>query len=1151
MNKKFSKFALVFIPVLVVLSVILCFTVFSTDSNETSEYTLSFSYDDNNLTASVAGITTDERAVYLTIPSTVVKPNTEVTYTVTSIKDSAFKNKTVILRELSIPSTVTTIGASAFEGSRLYGEVTIPSTVLTIGNNAFKGCKGISSVVLPSSITSLGTGVFQNCTALQTINLDSVTSIGASAFEGCYGLYYVNIHSGITTLSNNAFKNCYALNGQIDLSGVTAIGTDVFYGCSNVKSVVVSNHSSFTFSELYSCPGIEEFLVAEGNTLYTSIDGVLYSTDTKTLLHYPQAKENTVYTVPEHVEAIGSYAFYQATGIDKLIMGENVKAIGNGAFSKSTLKETYIPDTVNRIVFDVFLGCEDLEMVILGRGLDTIGIDCFRDTPDTLQVYALNPNLDQPNDVVNFTYIDPQSCQNHIYGYVDIAPTCDSNGYNVCVACERRSYVNSLGHMGDILESYPLTCTQNEYLVVDCYRCGEVGTVILTECSGHLLTSQRVEKTASTPGYTVNFCSVCKQTFIDDYTPFAPQCADCQTEDFIVNEIVVRESSCGVGGYSFQCCAGCGSFVSGTSLPVVEHTLVTVRTVKSSCSVNGQLVEKCLVCDEYVYTPLPLAEHTHSWYSLDSQRGYQYSTCSVCGTFESSTVDYTAFAALIDKITPHASVYYSAATNARLFPIVQNFNLSLTQEEVDRNVSDLRNLLNNIDYTIGTLPALFLDNDSGVLSGKLAGYKGASISVIYRDENGVCVTEALDYDGEARMRGNSTADEVKNPFNIKFSSKVDLFGMGASKKYCLLANLFDQTLMRNGIVIEFADLLGLDNNIKYEFVEVYMDGVYCGLYMLTTAADDVDEGRIEIDEETDFVLELEAKSDGDFYISSPIFGVHTLVDAPTDDDVTDKSYRELYTAIANIDYAIYSGDYELIQQYVDVDSMAKYYILHEYMKEVDMRYDSTRFYIEDGKLYGGPVWDFDLGLGNVGDAGGNGNSHSYLRNLGSLVTEDGVSNTYTTGLWAGSRFFGNNTSWFYALKNYSPEFRQRVSELILELDTEMRVLYEDIVDEEGNVIQECVIDAINGDLPFYEARVRNFTRFDFAGKYSSMSNRKSSYKASIDFMKSFLEDRHTWMYDYYVGDYSEYWLSNSEIINNSLVSDEFKEAYKLRYEEQE
>ena len=106
---------------------------------------------------------------------------------------------------------------------------------------------------------------------------------------------------------------------------------------------------------------------------------------------------------------------------------------------------------------------------------------------------------------------------------------------------------------------------------------------------------------------------------------------------------------------------------------------------------------------------------------------------------------------------------------------MENRGLNLTQEAVDYNVSLLSNILANIKYNVTDIPVVFIEKTDGALNRDE--YTGAKLYVAYMDENGERQVEAVDYNGKIKTRGNATHNATKYPYNIKFSNKVDLFGM--------------------------------------------------------------------------------------------------------------------------------------------------------------------------------------------------------------------------------------------------------------------------------------------------------------------------------------------------------------------------------------
>lgn len=83
---------------------------------------------------------------------------------------------------------------------------------------------------------------------------------------------------------------------------------------------------------------------------------------------------------------------------------------------------------------------------------------------------------------------------------------------------------------------------------------------------------------------------------------------------------------------------------------------------------------------------------------------------------------------------------------------------------------------------------------------------------------------------EIKGRGNTTWSCPKKPYQIKLDKKVDLFGLGKLKKWVLLADWFDQSHLRNNVAFYVAQLLGMQYSWDGEYINLYVDGKYIGLY---------------------------------------------------------------------------------------------------------------------------------------------------------------------------------------------------------------------------------------------------------------------------------------------------------------------------------
>ena len=115
----------------------------------------------------------------------------------------------------------------------------------SIGDSAFNGCKALEQVTIPSSVTTLGSGAFIYCTNLSHVQVqEGLGIIGDYAFSGCKALEQVTIPSSVTTLGNNAFNGCTNLaNVQLN-DGLQDIGNHAFNGCTALRSVTVPSSAT-------------------------------------------------------------------------------------------------------------------------------------------------------------------------------------------------------------------------------------------------------------------------------------------------------------------------------------------------------------------------------------------------------------------------------------------------------------------------------------------------------------------------------------------------------------------------------------------------------------------------------------------------------------------------------------------------------------------------------------------------------------------------------------------------------------------------------------------------------------------------------------------------------------------------------------------
>lgn len=349
-------------------------------------------------------------------------------------------------------------------------------------------------------------------------------------------------------------------------------------------------------------------------------------------------------------------------------------------------------------------------------------------------------------------------------------------------------------------------------------------------------------------------------------------------------------------------------------------------------------------------------------------------------------------------------------------------------------------------------------------------YLKSSITLFNTDEK-YCFT---DVSAKIRGRGNYTWGAEKKPYRIKFDKKTELFGCGYKQKsWVLLANYYDKSLSRNYIAYELSKQFdGIAFSSVHIPVEVYLNGEYLGVYLLCDQMQ-TGTGRVDISEDyetngadTGYLLELDgrAASEGveniDYFTldNSVAVGVNTYaIKTPDTDEDAYKANSETYVTfikdyLRNCMSVLKNGDWETVNAYIDVESFVDTYIIQELFANNDVGWSSVYLYKEKGgKLYAGPVWDFDIGGGNICFDIGNVN--------------DCLPETTLVAI--------KNNPWYNALSNYD-EFKQQVSE-------KLKVTYKQKIFDTLELL-DC-----NNENGLYkqgkDALSRNFKKWERLGKY--------------------------------------------------------------------
>lgn len=216
---------------------------------------------------------------------------------------------------------------------------------------------------------------------------DTVTVIGDEAFSGNETLTSISVPDSVTQISYNAFKNCTALTGIIIPDSVNKVGPGAFEGCKALTSVQIGKNVSAWGSGVFAnCEKLAKLSVDTDNEFLTYYNGALYNGNMTMLYEVLPAREGENYVMPDTVENIDTYAFWNLQNTKNVMVSENVSALSKQAMSSmgsvenvvlknpisgieeramannAALKQVAVPESVVNIDKKAFAGSPNLKI---------------------------------------------------------------------------------------------------------------------------------------------------------------------------------------------------------------------------------------------------------------------------------------------------------------------------------------------------------------------------------------------------------------------------------------------------------------------------------------------------------------------------------------------------------------------------------------------------------------------------------------------------------------------------------------------------------------------------------------------------------------------------------------------------------------------
>ena len=417
-------------------------------------------------------------------------------------------------------------------------------------------------------------------------------------------------------------------------------------------------------------------------------------------------------------------------------------------------------------------------------------------------------------------------------------------------------------------------------------------------------------------------------------------------------------------------------------------------------------------------------------------------------------------------------------------------------------------------YYTENVPSMYVDTASGSMEAiDKDRHHETSENAVYRiyhadgfpDSSGRCTIKG---------RGNSTWSQDKRPYNLNLKQENILLGLNSCRKYALIANFWDSTQTRQYYAFKTAERLGLPYTPQTVFVNLYLNGRYQSLYLLTqrlnvkggtvqitdldkankkanpklgaglpetvvmdTDDDDHDALAYAWENEPDnftggYLLEFQARYEKeDVWFKTDT--LHISFKSPETPSVGEYEYISDY--VREAEKALYSEDWTnpdtglSVFDYFDMDSWARMYLIQDFFVQSDDEYYSFFFYKKANSplLYCGPVWDFDLCLGNM-------NCGDYYK-------------TSARTLWLKD----GRKKWLHRLQQ-NPAFSELVADLYL---SELEPIVRDLLDKE----YEQMVAYLEPDTNL------NYLRW----------HKNLNYQERTGWVRTLLETRVQFLHDYY------------------------------------
>lgn len=217
-----------------------------------------------------------------------------------------------------------------------------------------------------------------------------------------------------------------------------------------------------------------------------------------------------------------------------------------------------------------------------------------------------------------------------------------------------------------------------------------------------------------------------------------------------------------------------------------------------------------------------------------------------------------------------------------------------------------------------------------------------------------------------RGRGNSSFVMTKYGIKLSFEEKQELFGMPKDKEWDLISNHRDKSFLRNYITYQLAKSLGDEYAVRTQFVEVFLNRKYLGVYQLAEHPK-VAKKRIRLPESDYsyfFEKTSETATDGNL-ITSNLGYIYDIRYPKHPSEELTKTLIEHINAFETFLQSKYVYNTDSISKWIDLNDLIRYYWIQEFSLNTDGAFRRSQYitWLKDTPMQMGPVWDFDIAYG--------------------------------------------------------------------------------------------------------------------------------------------------------------------------------------------